>query len=74
MADLLLMMAHSQVNLPLIFSIDVSENPYRKSIKPQSKPTSDEMNRDHKTVDTKQKNWKMEENATVQDCVHSYFG
>ena len=39
---------------PFYISIDVSWNAYVKSVKPETKPTISEMNRDHKTFDSVQ--------------------
>ena len=48
-----------------MFSVDVSENPYIKSFKPGAKPTSYEMNCDHKTFDYEQKQQKRQRYKTV---------
>ena len=62
-----------EVNFSLICSVDFSENLYIKSFKPGTKQTSYEMNHDHKTFDSEQKQiWKTEKKSKVQDS-HSLF-
>ena len=54
---------------PCVHSVDVSENPYMKSFKPGSKPTSYGMNGEIKTVSFGPNKTGKEQKAEVQDCV-----